>query len=55
MKLISRSQVFAADEAADLFFAYYTTGGIPGRYSLQPVECYRFDGTIVDLSDTAVR
>lgn len=55
VKLISRSQVFAADEAAELFFAYYTTGDIPNRYALQPVEGYRSDGLTVDLSRDAAR
>ena len=55
VKMISRAQVFAADEAAKLFFSYYTTGDIPGGYELQLVEGYRSDGTTVDLSDTEVR
>lgn len=49
VKLVSRAQVFTADEAAGLFFAYYTTGDIGGGYELQPVEGYRSDGTAVDL------
>lgn len=36
VKLISRSQVFAADEAAELFYTYYTIGDIPDGYALQP-------------------
>ncbi|BBX85542.1 hypothetical protein [Mycolicibacterium aubagnense] len=55
VKLISRSQVFAADEAAELFYTYHTTGDIPDGYALQPVEGYRADGNTVDLSDAAVR
>ena len=51
VKMISRSQVFDADEAAELFFAYYKTGDIPDGYELQPIEGYRTDGTVVDLSD----
>jgi|KBSSwiStaDraftv2_1062776.scaffolds.fasta_scaffold189272_2 hypothetical protein len=54
-KMISRAQVFAADEAAELFLSYYRTGDIPDGYELQPVEGYRADGTTVDLSDAAVR
>lgn len=49
-KMISRSQVFDADEAAELFFAFYKTGDIPGGYNLQPIDGYRVDGTVVHLS-----
>lgn len=48
-KMISRSQVFDADEAAELFFTYYKTGGIPDTYVLTPIEGYRTDGSTVDL------
>lgn len=54
-KLISCSQVFADEEAAELFYTGYTTGDIPDGYALQPVEGYRADGTTVDLGDAAVR
>lgn len=47
VKMISRSQVFDADEAAELFFAYYKTGDIPPGYELQPIEGYRADGSVV--------
>lgn len=50
VKMISRSQVFNADEAAELFFAYYKTGDIPATYELQPIEGYRADGSAVDLN-----
>ena len=50
VKMISRSQVFDADEAAELFFAYYKTGDIPPGCDLQPIEGYRADGSIVKLS-----
>lgn len=53
VKMISRSQVFDADEAAQLFFAYYRTGDIPDGYDLQPIEGYRADGSAVHLSDGA--
>ena len=53
--MISRSQVFGADEAAELFFSYYRTGDIPNEYVLQPIEGYRADGTTVDLGDVAAR
>ncbi|CPR69811.1 Uncharacterised protein [Mycobacteroides abscessus] len=49
VKMISRSQVFDADEAAELFFAYYKTGDIPPGYVLQPIEGYRADGSVADV------
>lgn len=49
VKMISRSQVFDADEATELFMAYYQTGDIPPGYDLQPIEGYREDGSVVDL------
>jgi hypothetical protein len=49
VKMISRSQVFAADETAELFFTYYKIGDIPGGYDLQPIEGYRADGTVVNV------
>lgn len=55
VKMISRSQVFDADEAAELFFTYYQTGDVPSTYDLQPIEGYRADGTAVDLSTGAAR
>lgn len=55
VKMISRSQVFGADEAAELFFSYYRTGDIPNEYVLQPIEGYRADGTTADLGDVAAR
>lgn len=54
-KLISRSQVFDADEAAHLFFAFYKTGDIPPGYELQPIEGYRADGSVVDLGAISPR
>lgn len=48
-KLISRSQVFDADEAAELFFSYYKTGDIPPGYELEPIEGYRADGSGVRI------
>lgn len=47
VKMISRSQVFDADETARLFFAYYKRGDIPAEYDLQPIEGYRADGSVV--------
>jgi hypothetical protein len=52
---VGRSEIFAADEAADLFYAYYTTGDIPSSYSLRPVDGYTADGGIYDLRDGAPR
>lgn len=49
IKMISRSQVFSADEAARLFMSFYKTGDIPAGYVLQPVEGYTSDGSVVDL------
>jgi hypothetical protein len=49
VKMIRRSEVFDADEAAELFFTYYKTGSIPDSYHLRPIAGYRADGTVVDL------
>jgi len=51
--MVSADEVFDADEAADLFLAYQQTGDLPPGYALRPVECYREDGSIVDIHDTA--
>ncbi|MBB5163722.1 hypothetical protein [Mycobacterium sp. AZCC_0083] len=48
-ELIARHEVFGADEAADLFYGYYKTGGIPTTYTLRPVEGYASDGRNIDL------
>lgn len=48
VKMISRSQVFDADETARLFFAFYKTGDIPAGYVLKPIEGYRADGSVLD-------
>lgn len=53
VKMISRSQVFAADEATKLFMNYYETGDIPPGYELRPIDGYRADGTVVHLSEGA--
>lgn len=55
VKMISRSQVFDADEAAQLFCAFYKTGDIPPGYELQPIEGYRADGSVVDLGAVSPR
>jgi hypothetical protein len=43
-QMISKPEVFTADEAAELFDNYYTTGEIPSGYTLRPIEGYRDDG-----------
>jgi len=44
-EMVSRSEVFTADEAAELFFTYYKTGDIPSEFTLRPVlqrrDCHR--------------
>lgn len=50
-EFISGSEVFAADEAADIFLAYYTTGDIPPGYVLRPVEGYTRSGDIIDVGE----
>ncbi|MGK2853895.1 MAG: hypothetical protein ACSLE3_07280 [Microbacteriaceae bacterium] len=47
-EFVSAAEVFEAEEAADIFYAYYQTGDIPPGYVLRPVEAYT-DGRIVDL------
>lgn len=48
-QMISAPEVFAADEAAEVFISYYRTGDIPAGYVLRPVEGYRADGSVMDL------
>lgn len=48
-QMVSAPEVFAADEAAELFISYYRTGDIPAGYALRPVEGYTADGGVVDL------
>jgi hypothetical protein len=48
-QMVSRSEVFGADEAAELFIAYYKSGDIPPGYTLRPVEGYTADGRLIDL------
>lgn len=43
-EMVSASEVFGAEEAADIFYAYYKTGDIPSGYVLRPVEGYSTDG-----------
>lgn len=49
-QMVSAAEVFTADEAAQLFIAYYKTGDIPDDYVLRPVEGYTEDGRLVDVA-----
>lgn len=51
----SRFEVFDADEAAQLFYSYYKTGGIPASYALRPEQGFTRDGGNVDLRDRVAR
>lgn len=46
---VSAAEGFEAEEAGNIFFAYYRTGDIPPGYVLRPVEGYTADGDLVDL------
>ncbi|WP_236737354.1 hypothetical protein [Mycolicibacterium llatzerense] len=46
---VTAAEVFAAEEAADIFVSYYRTGDIPPGYVLRPVEGYTADGGNIDL------
>lgn len=50
VKMVSRSDVFDADEATALFWSYYTTGGIPGTYALRAMHGYALDGPLIEPS-----
>jgi hypothetical protein len=52
-QMVSQSEGFAADEAAELFFTYYTTGDIPTNYTLRPLNGWTADGVNVDLRGQA--
>ncbi|MGW4100614.1 hypothetical protein [Mycobacterium sp. NPDC004974] len=54
-EMISRPEVFEAEEAGDIFFTYYKTGDIPPGYVLRPVEGYTANGDLIDLRDGARR
>lgn len=53
--MISRPEVFNADEATELFWTYYQTGDIPAQYTLRPIDGYTADGSIFDLRDGTPR
>jgi hypothetical protein len=42
-------EVFTADEPAELFHNYYTTGEIPSKYTLRPIEGYRDNGAYLAI------
>jgi len=44
-----RHEVFTAEEAADIFWAYYRDDALPDGYSLRPVEGYSATGGILRL------
>lgn len=46
---VARSEVFEADEVADLFYHYFRSGDIPDTYTLRAVEGYTKNGELIDL------
>jgi hypothetical protein len=52
-EIISRCEVFDADEAGKLIYDYYKTGDIPAEYALRPAEGFGRDGRNIDLRDEA--
>lgn len=53
-QMISRAEVFDAEEAAKLFMSYHASGDIPAGYVLRPVEGYTADHESIDLQDRTV-
>lgn len=51
--MVSQAEVFTADEAAELFFAYYQHGDLPNGYTLRPINGWTSDGENVDLREQA--
>jgi hypothetical protein len=51
----SRSEIFDADEAAQLFYSYYKTGDIPSGYTLRAEQGFTQDGGNIDLRDQVSR
>ncbi|MBS9535944.1 hypothetical protein KIH27_20380 [Mycobacterium sp. M1] len=49
----SRTQIFDADEAAQLFYSYYKTGDIPPGYTLHPEQGFTKEGGNIDLRTQA--
>ncbi|HUH72513.1 MAG TPA: hypothetical protein VLZ05_28940 [Mycobacterium sp.] len=54
-QMVSRHEVFNADEAAQLFDIYYKSADIPPQHAPRPIEGYTTDGTIIDLRDGVPR
>jgi hypothetical protein len=52
-EVVSRYEVFDADEAGELFMSYHKTGDIPDGYTLRPVEGYTADDRVIDLRGAA--
>jgi hypothetical protein len=48
-QMISKPEVFTADEAAELFHSYYVTGDLPSKYALRPIEGYSDDGAYLAI------
>ncbi|MGV0838482.1 hypothetical protein [Mycolicibacterium thermoresistibile] len=48
-EMVSRSEVFDAEEAGKLFMSYHKTGALPPGYALRPVEGYTREGDLIDL------
>lgn len=48
-QMISRAEVFDAEEAGTLFMAYQRAGDVPPGYALRPVEGYAPNGDVIDL------
>ncbi|CAM3792723.1 hypothetical protein MYFR107205_26845 [Mycolicibacterium frederiksbergense] len=51
-QMISRHEVFTAQEAADMFERFYRTDTIGDGYTLRPVEGYTADGGYIDLRES---
>ncbi|ORV38332.1 hypothetical protein AWC01_14780 [Mycobacterium doricum] len=49
-QLVSSSEVFKAEEAAELFYTYFKTGDIPDNYALRPIGGWTAEGEWVNLS-----
>jgi hypothetical protein len=47
--MISRTEVFDAEEAGKLFMTYHKTDDLPPGYVHRPVEGYTAEGDLIDL------
>lgn len=52
-QMISRHELFTAQEAADMFERFYRTDTIGDGYTLRPVEGYTADGGHIDLPESS--